>query len=437
VRGAAPAETPVVCRGGAGQLLPAGFCVSLMTFASDGQHLQGRAGRSRVGLDGRCFGAEDPKGGVYRYVSELCRALDGLLPEARFFVYMQKPLGHDPGLSDRWVWRVEPMPFWREVRGPVWLKLRVRGFVARDRPHVFWATGTLCPRLSSQTKSAVTVHDMNHKLVPETMPLGRLWSHRLFFARDVLRADAVIVNSQGTAARLKQFLGREASAVVRCGVSPQFRRADQGSVKKCLEKYGIEGPYILSVATREPRKNLGLLLETFLSMKGEALLRKHCLVLAGAQGWKERSINSAVNRGRAFGILPIGYVPDDDLPALYSGADAFIFPSVYEGFGLPVLEARACGTPVVATDIPEIREAGGEDAIYVQPTARGIAEGILAALCRKDRDRANREKLWTWEDSGRIFAEFLLRLAGAADCGAHAAVGASSESAIKHAARPG
>jgi glycosyltransferase involved in cell wall biosynthesis len=382
-----------------------------MTLAFDGLHLHGRTGSVRVGLDGRCFAGEDHKAGVYRYVSELCRALDELLPEARFFVYLQRPLGHDPGLSDRWVWRVEPVPFWRRVKGPVWLKLRAHRFVAQDRPHVFWASGTLCPHLSSQTKSVVTVYDLNHKLVPETMPLGRLWSHRLFFARDVLRADAVAAISLGTAARLKQLLGREASAVVRCAVSPHFRRADQGSVKKCLEKYGVERPYLLSVATREPRKNLGLLLETFLSMKGEGLLREHRLVLAGAQGWKDRRITSVLKRSRASEILAIGYVPDDDLPALYSGADAFVFPSIYEGFGLPVLEARACGTPIVATDIPEIREAGGEDAVYVQPTADGVRSGILAALATKNYRPANGGISWTWRDSGRTMADLVVSLA--------------------------
>jgi glycosyltransferase involved in cell wall biosynthesis len=373
-----------------------------------------RARGVHVGVDGACFCWRAGTTGVHRYTSELCRALDQLLPEARFSIYLQKPPACDPGLSDRWARRVEPSPLWRRARGTIWLKLRARRLIAEDPPDVFWATNALCPRLPPMTRSVVTVHDLNHKLAPGTMPRGLLWSHRLFFARDVLQADAVIVNSHGTAARLKHLLGREASAVVRCGVSPRFQRADPASVKHCMQKYRIGQPYLLSVATREPRKNLGLLVEAFLSMKRERLLREHCLVLAGAEGWRDRGAASALTWGPAAGVLSIGYVPDEDLPALYSGAAAFIFPSLYEGFGLPVLEARACGTTVVATDTPELREAGGEGAIYIDPTEEGIRVGILEAISRPHTKAAPRETSWNWEDSAQPLAELLLCLGSGA-----------------------
>jgi len=368
-------------------------------------------GSIRVGVDGSCFCQGGSRTGVYRYVSELCRVLDEILPEARFFVYLQKPLEHDPGLSDHWMWRVEPVALWRRVKGTVWLKLRAKRLIREDRLDVFWATGTLCPGLPSETKAVVTVYDLNHKLVPKTMRLGSVWSHRLFFANDVLSADAIVTISQGTAMRLKQFLGREASAVVKCAVSPHFQRADREAIMRCREKYGITRPYLLSVATREPRKNLDLLLKTFVSMKGEGDLQEHCLVLAGPQGWKDRHVNVWVERGRACGVVWIGHVADDDLPALYSGADAFVFPSIYEGFGLPVLEARACGAAVVATDIPELREAGGGNTIYIEPTQEGIRAGILSAVAAKRGNFLDGEALWTWKESARTLADLLLWLA--------------------------
>ena len=92
------------------------------------------------------------------------------------------------------------------------------------------------------------------------------------------------------------------------------------------------------------------------------------LVLAGEKGWKTQTLWRLLERGKAWGVTQVGYASEEALPALYSGAEVFVFPSLYEGFGMPVLEARACGTRVVATDIPEIREAGEQGAIYVSPT---------------------------------------------------------------------
>lgn len=365
----------------------------------------------RLGIDGRCLGGQWPRTGVYRYVAELCRVLDTLLPQARFLVYLQKPPQSATVFSDRWEWRVEPAQRWRNVKSNVWLKFRAPHLIAEDHPDVYWATCGLCPRLPQGTKSLVTVHDLNHILVPETMARATLWAYRLFLVKDVLRANAIVANSLGTAGRLKELIGRDATAIVKCAVSCDFQRASQEAIDRCMRKYGIERPYLLTLATREPRKNQHLLIQTFLSMKSNGVLPNHRLVLAGAQGWRDDKLRRSLERSIENGITEVGYVVDDDLPALYSGADVFVFPSVYEGFGIPVMEARACGTPIVATDIPEIREAGGEHAIYIEPTLSGIAAGILAALADRRSARPDRSKLWTWEDSGRILAEVVLSLA--------------------------
>jgi glycosyltransferase involved in cell wall biosynthesis len=146
-----------------------------------------------------------------------------------------------------------------------------------------------------------------------------------------------------------------------------------------MRRFDLSRPYILSVATREPRKNLSLLIRTFVGMKKEGLITSHELVLAGDRGWKDEEIREAVDEvGRS--VHDIGYVAEDELPALYSGSDVFVFPSKYEGFGMPVLEARACGTRVVTTDSPELREAGGQNAVYITPTEESLRRGILQAL---------------------------------------------------------
>ena len=177
----------------------------------------------------------------------------------------------------------------------------------------------------------------------------------------------------------------------------------------CLGQYGIDFRYLLAVATWEPRKNLGMLVETFLAMKRDRELGGRKLVLVGGRGWKDRRLASLVDSAGKSAICCPGYVPDEDLPAIYSGADAFIFPSQYEGFGIPVSEARACGTRVVASDIPEIREAGGPDpeVIYVQPTSQGLREGIEKILGREGTEPAVRPERPGWDAAAQIYAEAL------------------------------
>ena len=127
-------------------------------------------------------------------------------------------------------------------------------------------------------------------------------------------------------------------------------------------------------------------------------------MLVGAEGWGRDAVRDAAQRHGALPIRRPGYVDDGELPLLYAGADLFVFPSRYEGFGIPVLEARACGTRVVASDQPEIREAGGEGAVYVAPTVEGLTEGILRALKSPPPPAATPAR---WGDSARTLALLL------------------------------
>jgi glycosyltransferase involved in cell wall biosynthesis len=183
-----------------------------------------------------------------------------------------------------------------------------------------------------------------------------------------------------------------------------------------LDRYSVSVPYILSVATWEPRKNIPTLIEAFLEMKRRGELPGYKLVLVGGRGWKDRKLASLVENLERENVIPVGYVPDEHLPFLYSGAELFVFPSTYEGFGMPVLEARACGTRVVASDIPELREAGGSNSVYVIPTAQGIREGILAVLSRNDRTEAADLSSYSWETGA---AELAAVLVGGAVHGLH------------------
>ena len=168
----------------------------------------------------------------------------------------------------------------------------------------------------------------------------------------------------------------------------------------------FDHPYILAVATWEPRKNLELLIKTFLDMKMQGLLGEHKLVLVGGRGWKDQRLADIISGTDS--VIPLGYLPENQLAPLYTGADVFVFPSVYEGFGMPILEARACGTRIVTSDVPELHEAGGNDAIYVQPSLDKIRQGILDALLREKQVHSGDPKLPSWEVGASILATALM-----------------------------
>jgi glycosyltransferase involved in cell wall biosynthesis len=131
------------------------------------------------------------------------------------------------------------------------------------------------------------------------------------------------------------------------------------------------------------------------------------LVLVGGRGWKDSRLSALVMPGKNNGVIATGYVDDQRLVDFYRRAELFVFPSSYEGFGIPVREALACGTRVVASDIPEIREAGGGDCVYVQATESGLSEGILRAL-KQARPDGKAVRSWpTWHDGAMTMARLL------------------------------
>jgi glycosyltransferase involved in cell wall biosynthesis len=331
----------------------------------------------RVGLYGNPL--RPGRSGVGHYTFELCKVLGDHLPNAVFYVYSQSPV-ELPQPSQNWVSRVESSPFWKRMKSVLWLKFRVGRMIEEDSLDVFWATSTLLPASLGNVQTVSTVCDLNYIVVPDTMSNAFMWANRLFFARDVRRADTTVAISRGTSDRMLEYFGKTASTIVRPSVGDSFRPQEPNVIQAVRSKYGIPGPYLLALSTWEPRKNFELLIRTFLNLKKNGLLNQFQLVLAGGRGWKDERLVSLIKGEGSKDVVPLGYVPEEDLPPLYSGAELFVFPSLYEGFGIPVLEALACGTRVVASNVPEIREAGGSAACYIEPTEEGIGNGILECL---------------------------------------------------------
>lgn len=346
------------------------------------------------------------RAGVGRYVYELCRALDRQLPQATFYVYSPTPV-ELPVVSERWIARVDSAGWAARLKRVLWLKTRAGALCTMDQLDAFWASGTFLPTLPPTVNVVTTVYDLNYRMVPATMNTATYWAYRLFFERDIRHANSILAISHGTADRLHQMLGRSADGIVLPAVSSDFRRPLPEVIAATLAKLGVVRPYLLAVGTLEPRKNLELLVEVFARLKRMGQLTQHQLVLVGGKGWKDQGLQRLLGQHADAGVMPLGYVAEVDMPSLYAGADAFVFPSIYEGFGMPVLEARACGARIVASDVPEIREAGGVGPLYVSPTAEALFSALPQVLTQVPTTTNSALSLPSWDDGARVLARAL------------------------------
>jgi glycosyltransferase involved in cell wall biosynthesis len=359
----------------------------------------------RVGIDGRELAL--PYSGIGRYITELCKVLDKLLPHASFFVYSNRPM-RMPIDSPRWAARIDRLIGASHLYSLMWFMLRARSLCEPDHIDVFWGATTILPRLPASIRKVVTVYDLFH-MDRKLVPLKRWLSYGLLYKRSLAHAHSIVAISQTTAWKLHSLLGYQAADIARPGVSECYRPRPAEQIETCLRLYGIRKPYIFAVASAyEPRKNLGSLLEAFRDLNADGVLRDHALVLAGTGGARALEESASARTAEPGTIRSLGHVSDDHLVSLYCGAEVFVFPSTHEGFGIPVLEARSCGTTVVATDIPELREAGGDDAIYVMPTVEGIRGGITTALAQQRRQVKTIPKSYGWEESANVLARLFL-----------------------------
>lgn len=371
----------------------------------------------RMGIDGDAL--RHPVSGVGKYVLRLSQALEDRLvaetppgtPHPCLFLYTRLPPERLALPSQRWVVRQEPSALWRWLPSFVWLRTRGAALARQDRLTHFWAGRTIGPELGPTVRSLATVHDLNHRLVPQTMERATRWSHRLWFDREVRRVDVLLANSAGTSARLLYWNGRAADMVVRPGVDESFRlltEAERNAAAAMLmADHGIRPPYLLAVGTLEPRKNLRALFDAWNLLRSSGRLGAHQLVIVGARGWQDPGFAATLKASHADGVRLPGFIPERDLPAFYSLADVLVCPSSYEGFGMPVLEARACGTPVVVADVPELREAGGPDATVTSDAnqAESLAASIVQARMRRAGGSDAQGKVpdcWRWQ--GRVDA---------------------------------
>lgn len=272
-----------------------------------------------------------------------------------------------------------------------WMQLRAARALQALKPDVAHFTNGMIPA-GSPVSTIVTVHDMSLRLFPRCHPIRRVLLNRPLMRVAIQRAAAIVTVSQSARRDLLRFHGvpAERVSVVHEAASPAFRPIDdRDRLDAVRARYGLPERFILYVGTIEPRKNLPRLIDALAAARRAGI--PHRLVCVGPYGWSSRDLSGHIEqRGVSDVVHFTGYVPFDDLPAIYNLAEFFVFPSLYEGFGLPVVEAMACGTAVITSATSSLGEIAGDAAELVDPTN---TDSLLAAIRRLATDTAFRRDL--------------------------------------------
>jgi len=302
-------------------------------------------------------------------------------------------------------WADWPAAEWRDIPlARLWTHVRLSAELAQRRPDALFVPGHVLPPIRPRA-SVVTIHDLGHLYYPRTHPTRqRLYLH-LATIWNAHAASVVLADSQATALDIERFLRLPASKVVVAypGVTADFAPQSQSRLEEARRAYRLPPDYLLCVGTIQPRKNIARLL-----LAHEQVPQAPPLVFAGAPGWLSTELLPRIEaRGGRTRLL--GYVPDEDLPALMAGARALLFPSLHEGFGIPALEAMACGTPVIASRASSLPEVVGDAGLLVDPLSPSDIAAAIVTIC-SDRGYAaalgeagrRRAGEFTWERCAKV-----------------------------------
>ncbi|HET9495646.1 MAG TPA: glycosyltransferase family 1 protein [Chloroflexia bacterium] len=371
------------------------------------------------------FSADYRQAGLSRYIYEMVRLLPGAMPGDRFTAFVgNAPVPPDFAAALPPNLRLSPSRFPTQ-RAPVriaWEQLVLPFAARRSRSGVLFCPVNVRP-VVSPCPTVVTIHDVIFLRYPKAFhPLKRMYLTAMtgWSARHAAR---VVTVSEATRQDVIDLLGvaPERVTTVHNGVSEQFRPVAHQAKREFLARQGVEGRVVLYVGTLEPRKNLTVLLQSFASVASKPGMEDVTLIIGGSKGWYYDEVFATAERlglGTSGRVRFLGRVPDDDLPLWYNVATVFAYPSLYEGFGLPALEAMACGTPVVVSTTPALREVVSESGLTVDPhdTAGWAAalERLLAGGPEAERLREmgpRRASLFTWERSAAATARVLAEAA--------------------------
>jgi len=354
-----------------------------------------------IGIDGNEANVESKVGiseFAYRLLSEFYRKKN---KDLQFEVYLkEKPNSEMPREENFWKYKiVGPKPFWTQIGLPLAL------FSHRQKPDIFFTPTHYAPRFSP-IPTVVSVMDLSFLQFPQLFKSSDLQKLKNWTAYSVKKATKIITISQSSKDDIinEYKVAKDKVKVVYLGIKEEEKA---NNMTQILEKHNIKTPYVLFVGTLQPRKNIAGLVQAFAKVvkKNPSLT----LVIIGKKGWLYDEILSAPEKfGVGKNVVFLDFVKDEELPTFYKNAVCFVLPSLYEGFGLPVLEAMKYGCPVITSNISSLPEAGGDAAVYVNPDSiEDIAEKIEKVVNDKALQESMRKKglsqvkKFSWEKSAQ------------------------------------
>jgi glycosyltransferase involved in cell wall biosynthesis len=345
---------------------------------------------------------DETKGGIWTYTTNLVQGLVSISSGVDYFIVDRQERHMFSERVNQLIIPFQERRFakfiWPNVALPRALKQH-----RLDVLHITYPYGTLTNKWS---KNIITIHDLSPILFPETHTRMNILHHRLVLPHILKRADRIITVSNSSKESIVKYyhIPPDKVRAIPLGVSPNFKPVlGNESQTKAL----IPRPYILNVGVIEPRKNLNTLLRSFQLVKKKGF--PHKLVLCGPRGWKCSDVDALLNHlGLQEHVIFLGFIPPQALPKLYSSADLFVYPSLYEGFGLPVLEAMACGTPLIASNSSSLPEVVGNAGLLVKPNdSHELAEAMIQVLSHRSLSLEltakglQRSKLFSWEQTAK------------------------------------
>jgi glycosyltransferase involved in cell wall biosynthesis len=369
---------------------------------------------TRIALDIRqlCL----PPSGDRTHLLGLLREFSTLAGDDQFLLCLNEPCPEalaDLPASDRYhLHSLRSRPGW------LWTPVAWPRLLRRERAQV--AHGVYLVPPFSPCPTVVTIHDVSFLAHPEWFPRQALRIMRVLIPLSARRATRLVTATEHAASEIVRLIGvpRSKISVIPYGVDERFVPVDRDEARqRILQAYGLSGPYLIAVGLLQPRKNLARLLEAFALVAPDHPDLK--LAVVGATGWGNEPFHERLRELRLQDrVVLCGSVPAEDLPALYSAAEMLVYPSLYEGFGLPPLEAMRCGTPVVASNTTSIPEVVGDAAVLADPLepesiAAGIKSilddsGIAAELSRRGLQRARE---FTWRRSAEAYLKLFHEVA--------------------------
>ncbi len=348
----------------------------------------------RIGIDFTSAARE--RAGIGRYARELIRALARLDRSNQYVLFVPRD-AHDDLLKFDWPsnFSIKHAPLTERYLAALWHRARVplpiESFISKV--DVLYSPDFLLPPTHAWRK-VVTVHDLSYVRVPECFPTPLLNYLNRAVPSSVAHADLILADAASTQRDLIDVyrVPREKIKVLYSGVDARFSPDVSEDAKVHVRALTNDKPYLLAVGTLQPRKNYVRLIEAFAHIANSQFAHRNLqLVIAGGRGWMFDEVFGAVERFKVRSrVLFPSFVPDEDLPALYALASLLVFPSLYEGFGLPIAEAMACGTPVIMSNASSLPEVAGDAALYFNPRD---ADAMAAAMHRALTEDALRADL--------------------------------------------